>query len=169
MPDTQQLQEYYRGLSDDDLARIALTAELTPEAREIIAQELKGRGLTDLSGFKRQMEEDAVVTNAARYNEVSWEMERRWKLSIIMAGVVICAWIGAALLPNILSANGSESPVSKLQIAGVLGGIIALSVYLGFRARHQGRQLAFYLRAVVPLVLLCTSTAVALLSRWPAR
>jgi hypothetical protein len=33
---------------------------------------------------------------------------------------------------------------------------MALSVYLGLRARRRGRRLAFYLRAVVTLDLLCS-------------
>jgi hypothetical protein len=170
MPDRQQLQEYYRGLPDDDLARIALTAELTPEARDVIGTELQGRGLKDLSVFKRQMEEDAVLTNPARYNEVSWEMERKWKLSIGIAGLVMGAWVSAATLPmDILSMDQSQSIGTKLEIVGILGAVMALSIYLGFRARRQGRRLAFYLRAVVTLVLLCTSTVIVLASRWMAR
>jgi hypothetical protein len=45
------------------------------------------------------MEEDAVVTNPARYNEVTWQMEQKWKLSIAMAVLVVSAWVSAVTLP----------------------------------------------------------------------
>jgi hypothetical protein len=170
MPTKQQLQEHYQRLSNDDLARIALTAELTPEAREIISQELHTRGLTDLSSFKRQMEEDAVVTNPARYNQVSLDMELRLKRSIAVGGLVATAWVGAALLPiAILGSDRPESIGTRLQVLGILGALLALSLFLGLRARRQGRRLAFYLRAVIPVALLCASMAIVLAARWAAR
>jgi hypothetical protein len=112
------------------------------------------------------MEEDAVLTNPARYNEVTQEMARRWKLSTAVAGLVATAWVAAAILPiDILTMDHSESLGSKLQVIGAPGAVIALSVYLGLRARRKGRRLAFYLRAVVTIVLLWTSTPFVLATR----
>ena len=166
MSDRKQLRQHYKRLSADDLARIALSADLTREAAAIIKEELQSRGLTDLSAFKRQMEEDALLTNPARYNEVSWQMERRWNRFILVAGVVSMAWLFAATFPLLIHfVNSAESTSSKIQLISMLCATIGMSVYLGIRAQQQGRRLAFYLRAVMPIALLCTSTVLYWVSR----
>jgi hypothetical protein len=87
-----------------------------------------------------------------------------------MAGLVMGAWMGAALLPiDILTWDRHEALGSKLQVTGVLGAVMVLSVYWGFRARREGRRLAFHLQAVIPIMLLCASTLIVLASRWAAR
>jgi len=71
------------------------------------------------------MEEDAVLTNPARYNEVTQEMARRWKLSTAVAGLVATAWVAAAILPiDILAMDHSESLGCKLQVIGAPGAVI---------------------------------------------
>jgi hypothetical protein len=49
--------EYYRRLDDHDLARLLLTEELLPEAREAATQELTARGITDLRAFEERIRE----------------------------------------------------------------------------------------------------------------
>jgi len=53
MFDKWQFGEYYGRLADDELARIALSNHLVPDAQEAIAVELQKRGLTDLSEYKK--------------------------------------------------------------------------------------------------------------------
>lgn len=59
-----QFREYYRTLTDNDLARLALYEDLMPAAREAITEELEARGLRDLSSFQKQFEEDAILAKA---------------------------------------------------------------------------------------------------------
>jgi hypothetical protein len=141
MSDSEPLRQHYKRSSADNLARIALRSDLTPEAAAIIKQELQGRGLTHLSDFTRQMEEDALVRNPARYNEVTWEMERRWNRSIFVAAIVSVAWLFAAAFPLLMqSVNSAESTSSKIELISIIYGTIGLSVYLGFRSRKQGSR-----------------------------
>jgi hypothetical protein len=55
-----QFREYYGHLADDELARIALTDELVPEARQALKEELQKRGLTDLSEYKTAVDQAAA-------------------------------------------------------------------------------------------------------------
>jgi hypothetical protein len=55
-----RFREYYGHLADDELARIALTDELVPEAQQALKEELQKRGLTDLSEYKRALEQAAA-------------------------------------------------------------------------------------------------------------
>jgi hypothetical protein len=47
-------------LADDELARIALTDELVPEAQEKLEEGLQTRGLTDLWEYKRALDRAAA-------------------------------------------------------------------------------------------------------------
>ena len=49
MSDTREFREYYGRLVDDELARIALTGNLRPEAQDALNVGLDKRGLSDLS------------------------------------------------------------------------------------------------------------------------
>lgn len=59
-----RFRERYKSLPDDDLARLALYEDLTPAARDAITEELEARGLRDLSSFRKQFEEDAILAKA---------------------------------------------------------------------------------------------------------
>jgi hypothetical protein len=54
-----RFRERYRNLTDADLVHLALDENLTPTAREAMADELDARGLRDhLSSVRRQLEEE---------------------------------------------------------------------------------------------------------------
>jgi hypothetical protein len=55
-----KFREYYCHLADDELARIALTDDLVPEARHALSEELQKRGLTDLSDYKKALDQAAA-------------------------------------------------------------------------------------------------------------
>ncbi|HEV2444239.1 MAG TPA: hypothetical protein VGT07_17065 [Steroidobacteraceae bacterium] len=59
-----RFRERYRTMANDDLARLALYEDLMPAAREAITEELETRGLRDLSSFRKQFEEDAILARA---------------------------------------------------------------------------------------------------------
>jgi hypothetical protein len=57
MDDELRFANTYRGLADDELARIALSNNLLPEAQEALTSEMQRRGLTDLSEYKRALDD----------------------------------------------------------------------------------------------------------------
>jgi hypothetical protein len=66
MPDKSQFRDYYSRLADDEVARIALTNYLLPEAQEALADELQKRGLTDLTEYKTALAEAAAASSPER-------------------------------------------------------------------------------------------------------
>ena len=57
------LDDHYRLLPDDELARLTIRQEqdLLPEAKEALAAELRRRGMTDLSQYRQAMAEAAAI------------------------------------------------------------------------------------------------------------
>ena len=66
-----RFREYYGHLADDELARIALTDQLVPAAQEALQEELQKRGLTDLSDYKRALDEAAGVRHEVAKRRVA--------------------------------------------------------------------------------------------------
>jgi hypothetical protein len=154
--------------TDDDLARLALTAELTPEARQVMALELQLRGLKDLSAFRQRIQEDADLTNPDRYAQVTSQIGQRMDRAMAGTALMLGAWILAVGLPvRLWNSDPSEPLGPTLLFTGLGIAIVALSIYRGLRARQEQRWAIFYLNAVVPLVLLCASMIFTLITHRP--
>jgi hypothetical protein len=59
-----RFRDYYRTLTDNDLARLSLDENLVPAARDAITEELEARGLRDLSSFKERFAEEMAAAKA---------------------------------------------------------------------------------------------------------
>lgn len=59
-----RFREYYKNLTDDDLARLSMDKNLVPAARDAITEELDARGL-DLSSYRDRFEEEVAAAKAA--------------------------------------------------------------------------------------------------------
>jgi hypothetical protein len=155
MSDNSRFGAYYERAADDELARIALSDELLPEARQELNAELAKRRLTDLSEYKRALAVATEWKSPARQMEFQGALQRKfhgWAL-------VFAAWIFAAALPIIWNASPTRADSLKVGAGGAL--FIALSCYLGIRAGRQGSRSGFILKLVVPLFLIgCSSVAV---------
>lgn len=97
-PEWLRFRERYRSLPDDDLARLALYEELIPAARAAITEELEARGLRDLSLFRKQFEEDAVLAKAeglSAFTPVKARLPVRMELARnqrLLGFTVLAAW-----------------------------------------------------------------------------
>jgi hypothetical protein len=58
-----RFREYYRCLTDNDLARLSMDENLVPAARDAITQELDARAL-DLSSYRKRFEEEVAAAKA---------------------------------------------------------------------------------------------------------
>ncbi len=86
---------------------------------------------------------------------MSWLM---WQAQSLSA-----AWFCAVAVPMQLLLDPNLENARKPVF--LLCGSLALSGYLGSRARRTRQEGGFFLMAIVPLVLLCGSTTVALFVR----
>ena len=59
-----RFREYYRSLTDNDLARLSMDENLVPAASDAITEELDARGL-DLSSYRSRFEEEVAAAKAA--------------------------------------------------------------------------------------------------------
>ena len=158
MSDKSQFREYYSGLADDELARIALSNHLVPEAQELLTDELQKRGLTDLREYKRALEEAAEASSLGRELEIQAQM----KLAFAEWMLVLMAWVLAIALPFIWIASPNRSEALKVSVIGTV--FIVFSGHLGLRARRRGSYKGYVLKLMFPLILLATSTTVVLSS-----
>ena len=55
MADIDSLRQRYLDLSDDELRHIAITGGLTDQARELLEQELRRRGINDVSEYREHL------------------------------------------------------------------------------------------------------------------
>jgi hypothetical protein len=55
MADINSLRQRYLDLSDDELRHIAVTGGLTDQARELLEQELRRRGIDDVSEYREHL------------------------------------------------------------------------------------------------------------------
>jgi hypothetical protein len=162
MPDRSQFSDYYSRLADDQLARIALSNHLVPEAQEALNEEMQKRGLTDLTEYKRALEEAAAASTLGSALQVQAQMKwqfAKWMIAFMAWGFAITlplAWLPLAWTP------GAAALSDALEITAMGGLCIALSCYLGIRARRQGSRAGYVLKSMLPLVLLGISTAVVL-------
>jgi hypothetical protein len=156
MSDRQQFREYYGRLADDELARIALSNHLVPEAQEALTDEMQKRGLTDLTEYKRALDEAAAASSPERQLEITAGMKRELTEWVL----VFMAWVLALVLPFAWLASPNRSDAFQFTLMATP--FIAVSCYLGIKARREGSRREYFLKVTLPLVLLGISTLVAL-------
>jgi hypothetical protein len=156
MSDGQRFSEYYRTLADDQLARIALEDELIPDAKEALGKELRRRGISDLSEYKEVLDESKASTMAMLEQPV----QSSGLLQFRLWGLVFVAWLFAASGPFIFAANTHDLGLSKVYFVGLA--IVAFSCYLGIKAKREGSRAGYFLKLILPLMLLGISSVIAL-------
>lgn len=97
--DKAHFRAHYAALSDDELAGIALTSQLTEVAQECLDAELARRGIADLSPFRR--ERDKTIEGLEAKRDVRVQVATRTAVWSRRVSYTISAWIflyGAYLL-----------------------------------------------------------------------
>jgi hypothetical protein len=87
------LRERYSALGDDELQNIAVTGGLTDEARELLEQELRRRGIQDVSEYKehlRRVDQERLEKKqeTLQRKEKSIRLYRRIGYSIALLGIL---------------------------------------------------------------------------------
>jgi hypothetical protein len=87
------LRERYSALGDDELQNIAVTGGLTDEARELLEQELRRRGIQDVSEYKEHLqrvdqERLEKKQETLQRKEKSIRLYRRIGYSIALLGIL---------------------------------------------------------------------------------
>jgi hypothetical protein len=161
MNDRLKFAEVYSGLADDELARLALSDHLVPEAQEALTVELEKRRIADLSEYKHRLEEAAVASCLRR----ELELQARPKSPSRDGVLVFAAWALAILLPlQFFLAAPPRSP-AFVRLCLVGGVYIAFSCYRGLKARRDGSRKGFVLKFVLPLTFLGISTVFVFVSK----
>ena len=151
----QQFREHYRHLSDEELAHIALESELVPEAQQALAEELRARGLTDLSEYKNALDL-AAISRSQEPARIKLQMAN----FLVGCMAIVLATI-APLLLLILLMGPKQTGALEAMIAAFVAAFVALSCYNGLKARRQGSKWAYRFMHVLPLTLLGLSTVAA--------
>jgi hypothetical protein len=87
------LRQRYASLSDDELQNIAITGGLTDEARELLGQELRRRGIEDVNEYKEHLqrvdrERLEKKQEALQRKEKSIRLYSRIGYSVSLAGIL---------------------------------------------------------------------------------
>jgi hypothetical protein len=144
----QQFRAYYRHLADDELARIALESELVPEARRALTDELQYRGLTDLSGYKRALDEAALYRKVENQGRAA-QMPLHWlTLFFLLIARMIAPFLRSTL----------PSVVDALKISAVSAVLTLFGCYVVVNAYPPGAQRGHRQRVVATFILLGIST-----------
>lgn len=100
MTTTQQdVEELYSSLSDERLAAIALRGGLTPDAERAMKRELQRRGISDLSSWRKEIEQDVVRLESKREAKVeTFGRVRRWRNRFVYFISGLVAFYGVYLL-----------------------------------------------------------------------
>jgi hypothetical protein len=157
MYDRLQFAEVYSRLADDELARIALSNHLVPEAQEALTVEIQKRGL-DLNEHKRALEKAAAVPVLERELALQARLVQPSSDRIF----IVAAWILAASVPLTFLLAAPPSPAILIKLYIVTAAFIAVSCFRGLKARRDGSRKGFMHKFVLPLMLLGISTAVVL-------
>ena len=155
MPGQPQFGELYRRFADDELARLALTYNLAPEAQEALTIELRKRGLTDLSEHKSNLTQAAASSSLE--NQLAIQGRVKWQFA--QALLTFMAWVMAPIIPFAWVVTPEYSDSLKISLIGAL--FIAFSCYLGIRSRREGSRWGCRLEFLLPLILLGISTVLA--------
>ena len=161
MHDSLRFAEVYSRLADDELARVALSGHLVPEAQEAPTVELEKRGLTDLSQYKHTLQE------AARTSSLGSNLQFQGGLKQVSSDrmIVLAAWVLAASIPLLFLSGEPPSSAILIRLCLVGALFIGISCYRGLRARRDGSRKGFVLKFLLPLILLGASTAVVLVGK----
>jgi hypothetical protein len=129
MVEISSLRQRYLDLSDDELQHIAVTGGLTDQARELLEQELRRRGIGDVSEYrehlrrvdqesleKRQQALQRKETSIRPYSRVGYvlslfailaglfvlyvQKDERNGVGIIITGVILLPLVWAHCCPN---------------------------------------------------------------------
>jgi hypothetical protein len=161
MYETPQFAELYRRLPDDELARIALANHLLPEAERALTGELQRRGLTDLSEYKKALEESAAASSPERQMELLTQMKQayvEWLFAVVASAL-------AVMLPVVWFLDQNVPAGIKLKVSALGAVLVGLSCYFGIKARRRGSRVGLWFKCVIPIILLAISTFVVLGSR----
>lgn len=161
MQDSLRFAEVYSRLADDELARVALSGHLVPEAQEALTVELEKRGLTDLSQYKRAPDQAAGISALARGLQFQAGAKQKSSDRIFVLG----AWVLAVSIPLVFLSDEPPSSAILIRLCVVGGLFIAVSCYRGLRARSDGSRKGFVLKFLLPLILLGASSASVLVGK----
>ncbi len=114
-------QDHYKQLPDDQLQLLALRDDLLPEAKDALTKELHVRGLTDLEGFRRTVQQNRAIAKAA--DSLVQERVWRYELANVAGAIALAAWFCAVAVPMQLLLdpnleNARKPRVPSLRIAG---------------------------------------------------
>jgi uncharacterized membrane protein (DUF485 family) len=104
-------RDRYERMSDDELIHIALTTELTPEAKAELMEVLSSRGISDLSAFRADVAEEIKRTEDMRESKLNRRKKfvrvRTWLLLVV--SICFCAFgTYETVWPNAMApGNGS--------------------------------------------------------------
>lgn len=132
MQDRLRFAEVYRRLADDELARVALSGHLVPEAQEALAVELEKRGLTNLSQYKHTPEQVAGTSSLERHLQFQGGVKQVSSDRIF----VLAAWVLAVSIPLVFLSDEPPSSTILIRLCLVGAVFIAISCYRGLRARR---------------------------------
>lgn len=161
MHDRPRFAEVYSRLADDELAHVALSGHLVPEAQEALTVELQKRGLVDLSQYKHTLEQAAGPSSL----ESDLEFQGGLKQASSDRMFVFAAWVLAASVPLVflLAERPNSAVLIRLYLVGAL--FIAVSCYRGVRALRDGSRKGFVLKFLLPLILAGSSTALGFVGK----
>jgi len=157
MYDRQQFAEVYSRLADDELARVARSNHLVPEAQEALTVEIQKRGL-NLSEYDRALEEATAVPVLER--ELAFQA--RFVRPSGDRVIVLAACVLAASVPLIFLSAAPPSPAILIKLCIATAVVIAISCFRGLKARRDGSPKGFLLKFALPLILLGMSTVVVI-------
>jgi len=96
-------EQHYATLQEDHLIDLALTTDLTSEAREALHAELSKRGIHDLAPYRQLREAESFAEEQRRQTRIASRAKvRGWRTKIFYAiGVLSCAYgIYRIAVPN---------------------------------------------------------------------
>ena len=122
------LRNHYASLPDDELRNIATTAELEPEARGALDQELSRRGIIDLDNYKEQMERD----NSARVQQERERLAARDKRLRLYGrvGYALCAVVAVIGAAQYLIGGDTKGGLATMAAAAVCVPAVWLNVWI---------------------------------------
>lgn len=93
--DLDSLRERYSTLADDELQNLAIEGGLTEQARELLDQELRRRGIQDVSGYQEHLERfDQAVREKKQRALQRREARIRWDFRLGCAAALLIFFTG---------------------------------------------------------------------------
>lgn len=119
MTTVEYFQQRYSTLHSEELVRIALTRELSPEAQQALQGELTKRGIADLASYKDELDHEAAVEEERRTNHIEHRTRTSgWlKWVLYMLGVLALLYgIYRSIFPRIAAPGDDVMIVVGLAI-----------------------------------------------------